>query len=61
LQLFDVAFDTKVFVDMPIVGRVVLVQVPGLKDGVEVNSRDAQLPQVRQFLSDALDVAAVTP
>ena len=58
-QLGKVLLGAQDRVDLGVVGRVVAVVARGLKDGVEVDGRKAQLGDAGQVFLDALERAAV--
>ena len=58
-QLRKVLFGAQDRVDLGVIGRVVAVVARGLKDGVEVDGRKAQLGNAGQVTLDTLERAAV--
>ena len=54
-QLGKVLLGAQDWVDLGVVGRVVAVVARGLKDGVEVDGRKAQLRDAGQVILDALE------
>ena len=58
-QLGKVLLGAQDRVDLGVVGRVVAVVTRGLKDGVEVDGRKAQLGDARQVFLDTLERSAV--
>jgi len=58
-QLGKILLGAQDWVDLGVVGRVVAVVARGLKDGVEVDGRKAQLGDAGQVILDTLERAAV--